>query len=122
MMYARYANYLRPYKNIEAVAAVGSKYRIRAFGDEKSLGAAAMSPFLDDRPAELMEALRCRDIVWWLADDIILYVCLNPSRMPRLARALFGGPIAVCRVRATDAVSNIGNQDLAGVTDLNQRL
>lgn len=101
---------------------MGSKYRIRAFGDEKSLGAAAISPFLDERPAELIEALRCRDIVWWLADDIVLYVWLIPSRVPKLARALYGGPIAVCRICATDAVSNIGNQDLAGVTDLNQRL
>ena len=57
---------------------MGSKYRIRAFGDEKSLGAAAMSPFLDERPAELMEALRCRDIAWWLADDIVLYVWSGP--------------------------------------------
>ena len=48
---------------VDAVAAVGSKYRMTAFGDEKSFCSAAIFVFLDDRPDELMEALRCRDIV-----------------------------------------------------------
>lgn len=49
---------------MDAVAAVGSKYRISAFGEEKSFGAVAISVFLAERPAELIEALRWRDIVW----------------------------------------------------------
>lgn len=66
--------HVRAYKNIEAVAAAGSKYLIREVGEVKSFGSAAILPFLDDLPEELMEALRCRDAVWWAEDDIVALV------------------------------------------------
>lgn len=53
--------HVRPYSSMEAVAAVGSKYFMRVVGEVKSLGSAAIFPFLDDLPAELVEVLRCRD-------------------------------------------------------------
>lgn len=54
---------------MEAVAAVGSKYLTRVVGDVKSLGSGVAFPFLEEsfleeRPAELVDALRgCRGIV-----------------------------------------------------------
>ena len=43
----------------------------------KSFGSAATTwPFLDDLPEELIEALRCRDTVWWAEDDIVILLIL----------------------------------------------
>ena len=66
--------HVRAYRNMEAVAAVGSKYLIMGLGEEKSLGSAAIFPFLDDLPEELMEALRCRGTDWWAEDDIVALI------------------------------------------------
>ena len=59
---------------MEAVAAVGSKYLIKGAGEVKSLGSAAIFPFLDDLPEELMDALRCRGTDWWAEDDIVALI------------------------------------------------
>lgn len=53
---------LRPYKSMDAVAAAGSKYFISAFSDVKSFCSATTFPFLEDRPAELIEVCRWRDM------------------------------------------------------------
>jgi hypothetical protein len=49
---------------MEAVAAVGSKYLMGELGELNSLGSEVAFPFLDDRPAELREALRWRGVAW----------------------------------------------------------
>lgn len=53
---------LRPYSNMDAVAAVGSKYFIIVVGEVKSLGSATTFPFREDLSAELTEVWRWRDI------------------------------------------------------------
>lgn len=50
--------YVRPYRSIEAVAAVGSKYFINVDGEVKSFGSATTFPFLEDLSAELIEFWR----------------------------------------------------------------
>lgn len=47
---------------MDAVAAAGSKYFISAFSDVKSFCSATTFPFLEDRPAELIEVCRWRDM------------------------------------------------------------
>ena len=59
---------------MEAVAAVGSKYLIKGVGEVKSLCSAAIFPFLEDLPEELMDALRCRGTDWCAEDDIVALV------------------------------------------------
>jgi hypothetical protein len=54
----------RPYRSIDAVAAVGSKYFINAACEIKSLGSGTAFAFLADLPVELTEVCRCRDIAW----------------------------------------------------------
>lgn len=54
--------HIRPYKSMEAVAAVGSKYFIKVVDEVKSLGSAGTLPVLEDLPAELTEVWRWRDI------------------------------------------------------------
>ena len=40
----------------------------------KSLGSAAIFPFLEDLPEELMDALRCRGTEWCAEEDIVALV------------------------------------------------
>jgi hypothetical protein len=65
-------SHVRPYNSIEAVAAVGSKYLMGELGEENSLGSDITFAFLDDRPAELREALRWREDAGRLEDDIAM--------------------------------------------------
>ncbi len=63
-------SHIRPYSSIWSVAAVGSKYLMGVLGEANSLGSEATLPFLEDRPAELREALWWCEADWWPEDDI----------------------------------------------------
>ncbi|KAK5629254.1 hypothetical protein RRF57_004969 [Xylaria bambusicola] len=64
-------SHVRPYSNIWSVAAIGSKYFMGELGEVNSLGSEATFPFLDDRPAELSDALWRCEADGWLEDDIV---------------------------------------------------
>jgi len=66
--------HVRPYNSIEAVAAMGSKYLMGTLGEANSLGSEATFPF--DRPAELREALRRREVACRFEDDMVINLAI----------------------------------------------